>query len=354
MDYLEREFLVDKIISGVYRIEVEGSYYLVKHPDALTRCKAHQIYNSVLSDCAYETFFSQEEALSHLEKAGIFTQEDETKLTKLTKDIEELKYQLYTSMLNAEKSKFVRKTLARVRHEIIRLNTNKTSFDYTTVEGYASMVKSQYLMFNTLCHDDGTRVYTGTYDSAQKYRLLEQAIFIHNAARVGDKQIRELARTDPWLSFWGAGKHGVFSVTASEMTLEQRSLVMYTKMYSSANEHPESPSDEVVADDDLFDGWMISNRRKNEKTKKHNEVDNMISPKQRNAGELFIVASSNDDAKKIESLNSLESQVKVNERKKFLKKAKKGQVVRDANLPDRKRQIQIQANQEFAEKFKSG
>ena len=69
---------------------------------------------------------------------------------------------------------------------------------------------------------------------------------------------------------------------------------MYSKLYDGAYEHPECPEDSVIQDDDMFDGWMIFQRRKREKSKTAKQVDSVIGAKQREAEELFIPSPNQD------------------------------------------------------------
>ena len=87
---------------------------------------------------------------------------------------------------------------------------------------------------------------------------------------LGESEIRELARSEPWKSIWSSSKNeGVlFGKRAIELSEEQKHLIMWSTMYDSIGESPDSPSDKIIADDDMLDGWLILQRREREHNKK--------------------------------------------------------------------------------------
>ena len=279
-----------------------------------------------------------------VQQQQIFTEEDEEKLDKMEDDIEDLNHKLFTSMLNTEKSNFIRLTLQRTREYMSGLVAAKTCLDHTTVEGYASLLKTQFLTRRCLYHEDGRNLEECPSD------FLEKAMSQIAIKTIGQAELRELARTEPWRGYWGASnKQGIFEGLPINYNEDQRSLVLYSKMYDGAYEHPESPEDEVINDDDLFDGWMIHQRKERENTKTKKNIESSINEKQRNAEELYVFAPSTKDANKINDLNTPEAKARRKRRDLLLRK--KGEL-REAELPDKKQEIIMQANRQWADKLK--
>tara|TARA_Y100001963_G_scaffold29303_2_gene39815 strand:+ start:7190 stop:8239 length:1050 start_codon:yes stop_codon:yes gene_type:complete len=349
MDSDTREFLLHRIFSATTTIDMNGVAYIVKHPTRMDRYKAQRVYNDSFDKNKYNNWYTKETIVHLLEEQGIFSSSDEEKLKKLDKDLEELKLQLFQSVLNIEKSKFIRKSLDRVKTIAAILNSSKYALDYLTLEGYASLEKTQYLIASTLFHEDGSRVFSDNYKEEDTLGLIEQCILEVSRNQITAQQSRELSRTEPWRNYWGANKTDIFGLPSIDLTEEQRSLMLYSKMYDGAYEHPECPEDSVIQDDDMFDGWMIFQRRKREKSKTAKQVDSVIGAKQREAEELFIPSPSQDGAQKIHNMNTFESKIKRQQREKVLNKNK---VVKDSQFPDRRQQIITQANREFAEKVR--
>ena len=114
-------------------------------------------------------------------------------------------------------------------------------------------------------------------------------------------------------------------------------------MYDNAYESMESPSDEVVADDDMFDGWMIFQRRQREKDKKQQEVGKMSGSN--HGGEVFVVAESAEDVERIQSLNDFGTRKQLQQKFKYIKEQEGP--VQDKDLPDVKMALRRQAAEEF-------
>tara|TARA_Y100000401_G_C8311609_1_gene220048 strand:+ start:101 stop:1153 length:1053 start_codon:yes stop_codon:yes gene_type:complete len=338
-----KEYLVNQILAGITRISVDGKKFFIKAPTKLQKCVAYEVYQQAVSDCRYEGFLTKKAAKNFLNSAGTFTLEDAEDLEKWHKDIEECQFQLYTSRLNAQKCKFLRKTLVKLRKGISNLTGYKHSLDYVTIEGYADYVKTQYIIHCCLHNEDGSRVFTDNFSSEKDYKLIEKTMLELSKTSIGEKDLREIARTNPWRGYWTASKEQTFGVPSSDMTETQRALVLLTKMYDNAHENPEAPDEDVFEDDDLFDGWMLFVNRKRKKEKKEQEIDKMLPEKQRNAHELFIVTKQND-VQAVNDMNGIQARVTKKQRQKVIEQ--KGSA-RDSDFLDNKLKIQQQANRDF-------
>lgn len=117
-------------------------------------------------------------------------------------------------------------------------------------------------------------------------------------------------------------------------------------MYDSAYEHPECPPDNVFEDDDMFDGWMITQKRENEKNRNKNRTEKMLEGKKLNkAGEVFLVANSQEEAQNIYNLNDANSRNIIRERNNIIKDG--SNIVEDTQLPDVQRNLVAQINENF-------
>ena len=112
----------------------------------------------------------------------------------------------------------------------------------------------------------------------------------------------------------------------------------------------ECPADSVFEDDDMFDGWMIDQRRTRESDQKQKQVDTMknISDK---AQEVFLFAPTREDADNIYNLNDEDSRRKIQQRQKFI--SDHGSV-EAKDLPDTKLELRRQQNEEYKNKMRKG
>ena len=66
-------------------------------------------------------------------------------------------------------------------------------------------------------------------------------------------------------------KRGVFGKPVGDLNPEQLSLLTSTRMYARIAEHPDSPDQTIIDDDDVLDGWVLYQTEKAKKTER-NEI----------------------------------------------------------------------------------
>ena len=123
-------------------------------------------------------------------------------------------------------------------------------------------------------------------------------------------------------------------------------------MYDNVYENPERPSDEVIEDDDMLDGWFAKLRRDAEQERKQREVDAILNKKgvgKDGKGEMFVVSNSAEEANKIRGLNNINQRMKMRQREAAVQQ--KGSV-EEQNLPDVKLELRSEAMKQMADRFK--
>ncbi len=166
--------------------------------------------------------------------------------------------------------------------------------------------------------------------------------------------MRELARTDPWRSIWNVGKKlgNIFDKPAVEFTSEQKTLMSWSSLYDSVSESSEAPADDVVEDDDILDGWLISQRRKRENLTTQSSVEGVIgNEKIANAGEVFVVTGNkSEDIDKISSMNNPHIAAVKKSRFKALENAEGA--IQQGDLPDVRHELQMEARNQYRDTIK--
>jgi hypothetical protein len=88
-------------------------------------------------------------------------------------------------------------------------------------------------------------------------------------------------------------------------------------LYDNIRESIDCPPDHIINDDDVCDGWLITQSRKNDKDKQEKYVGNTVGKgKMGNATELFIPAKSPEDVQRIQSMNDVGTRVTLAQRQK--------------------------------------
>ena len=71
--------------------------------------------------------------------------------------------------------------------------------------------------------------------------------------------LREIARSTEWRLVWVLSRENlpaIFGRPVSDLTLNHKMLIYWSRVYDSAFETHEPPEDHVIQDDDLFDEWL--------------------------------------------------------------------------------------------------
>jgi hypothetical protein len=340
----ERELLVTRIVSGTLRVEIGGEAMMIRQPDRDQRYLAQQAYQDAYDEAAAHDCHTEETLLAWMKAEGYWSNEEEKALDGLEKDIENLKVGLFKAFASKSKSAVARTTLIAAKAKRDELHAKRHAFDSETCTSHAWSAKLRVLVGASLFNRRNLLVQNDT--------LIDEAVSQFLSHRLTETQYRELARTDPWRTTWACRRSegAVFGIPACDLTEEQRNLSAYSTLYDNVGEHPERPSDEVIAEDDALDGWLILQRREHEGERRKKRAEDFVSnEKILNSNEVFVVVDNDEDARSIEELNDSASSFIKKQRMHYL--AQKG-VVQEADMPDQRLFIQSEVNRKAMENVK--
>jgi hypothetical protein len=290
------------------------------------------VYQETISDNLYNDWLMLKDTEAILIDNGLWHLSDEEIIKNLDKKLENLKVELYQNFIKITKRKELKRSIATVNRNKLKLLTIKHSMDEYTLEAYAGRIRNEYIIMNTLYNSKQTKVF--------KSKKIEEtnSTFLNKIASELVQHIpsivtlKELARSESWKSYWSSGnKSAVFAGPSCDWTDEQRALVNISRMYDSVNEHPESPGEDIIADDDALEGWMIFQKRKNETEKNKRKAESITSKNMSNASEVFMMASSKEEAEQIYGANDGRGKQRMNEKFSIIKANKQ---VAEHDLPD--------------------
>jgi hypothetical protein len=346
MNDAEIELLLYRIFSGKLFFFYKNEKYELRNPDITTRYEAQLLYNNIVNDEKYNEWLREENLDRILINLGLWTMDTNTIIKSLNKRLDDTKVSLYQQRLSKDKTKQNRKSLESYIKQLNGIMSKKNEVYSHTLEGYASSIKNEYIICNTLYQNNNKVFSTDIKNDENSYTLFNNIVNEINNHVIDTNQFKKLARNTIWRSYWNASKQNVFTGTSSEWTFDQRTLVSLSKMYDNIYEHPECPDEEVINDDDMLDGWMIFERRKVEARKKQQKVDE-LNPRLQNAQEVFLMASNQEETQEVLEMNSQESLMKIKQRSEFLQKVGTASA---AELPDikmdlRARSVELQRQQ---------
>jgi len=356
-DFLEREKKLYQIIINKKTLYIDNQEFILVPSTPEIKLGAIQVYNESLHKTRFDQWLTDSDCLRILVDNNLCSPDIDDNLQKMEKELENIKVKLYQGYNNNYTVKKFKNMLRKVKKKQVELINIRHSLDYLTAQGFAETERRKYIIVNTLYHKNGDVVWDKVEDA--DWRILEKVMEYMVNSSMSSSDLREIARKDPWRTYWSMHKTNPFNIDSTfSLTEDQKNLVLYTRMYDSAFDHPDCPEEMIINDDDAFDGWMIFTRREIERKKKENKMEKQSS-KLGKADEVYIPASNAEERAEIESMNDLnasmikkqrQATLKLESKKNEGKKGKKRGVL-DSSFADRKSQIQMKANQQFKANF---
>jgi hypothetical protein len=327
---------LSRILSGFYVFLYQHKKYKLKYPDITIKYEAEIFSQQEYDNIKFNDWPTKESIIHNLVDLNICSYTIDSDISRIQKQIDDSKVNLYQNFLNPQKVKYIRKTLQNQKNTYNKLYEARHSLDHITIEGYCELIKNQYILAHSIFDDNNQLV------------VLDSILLNNLGSVIGQNTIdltafKYIARSDLWRNYWSANKDNLFGKPTIDWTDEQKTLVVLTKMYDSAYESTECPPDLVFEDDDMFEGWMILQKRENEKTKNKNRTEKSLPGKLNKANEVFLKANSKEEAANIYQMNDTEASNIIKERQNTLKNKDN---IREQDLPDVQRNLVLQSNEQ--------
>jgi hypothetical protein len=259
---------------------------------------------------------------------------------------------LFENWTHSNNRFMIREALKKGKGELARLDSVKHCIDHVTCEGVAAAGRVRYLMGFSLLLPGGSPYWSGEADMERADDVVDEVIEHVVRTRLVEADIREMCRTDPWRSYWSSRKlvgRGMLDISAVDLTDEQRYMMMWANIYDSIRESSDCPDESILEDDDMLDGWMIKQKREMDNQRAKKRGDEIGNRKIRDSDEVYLMADSAEDARKVERLNDDVARTIKAQRLAHLKG--KGQVS-EMEMPDTWSRFQQEANRAVSERIR--
>ena len=265
MQPFEGDFFISQICAGFTIIKIGDLKLKVYPPSKDIWYESNCIFMETYEDALEQNCLEEDRAIEYLHMNG-WKEENLKQLEDiLPKHIEYFKVDLYQKFYRKTEKEQVRLYLKEAEKEYSRLFHLRHSLDHMTAIGVATFSRWQYIIKKC------TRQMNG-----KKFNFRHSNINAHNIlsayydSQIDDLTIREIAKSDRWKSIWQFSKrnHKLFDCEAVESTDEQRKLVAWSSLYDSIHEMTDCPTDDIIEDNDAFDGWLILKNREQEEERK--------------------------------------------------------------------------------------
>jgi len=333
--------IVNSILSNYTIIYLDGTKYIIREPTPELIYESYDVYQQIIDRHKFDDILTRQGALLLLVKEKLWDINGDKNFDAIIDSMDDIKLSMYKAFYRDTKTvEKLRTTLQKVRDKQNEMYNTRYQFDGYTIEGLADHIRRHYIYAHTLCDGNNQRL----WHSFSEYEdsLVEQVILEHSKVSLDEKTYRELARTNPWSSYWIAFQSSLQPI--SNYRLEQ--LISYSRFYDNIRKNPECPDDDIFNDDDVLDGWVVEQRKEAEEDKK----EKMKTPLGvRGKGDVFIPVRSQQDANKVYSQNAQEVRTRHKLRTKYIQD--KGEVA-DVDMPDVKRDIAMEARRQAADTLK--
>ena len=347
MEFHQQEYFVSRILRGHAKLKIKDGLVLFVHaPTVEENHDAQEYYQEVYEQAFLSGIMVEEEVKEMMLEQGVWTNQYDSDIKNTEKKIEDLKVDLYNQSFNVKAQRKTRGSIRRAETVLLKLLGRKHSYDAMSCHGVANYAKSCWIIENC------------TYKNEKKYDFADISVSAvlstHQEYILSDSEVRQIAKADPWRSIWASFKKAggaLFETSAICYTTEQKNLILWSSMYDSIAESPESPSDEIILDDDMLDGWLIIQRRERELRTKQKAAEDIIgNEKIANSDEVYIVAKSEEDISNINELNDPQAKAIKHAREKALLSEER---TKQQDLPDVAMDLQMQRNRAAVEAAKT-
>ena len=341
----EREYFVSRIRTGLYFIKDEELTLKILTPTIQEEFELNDIYQNAYEQARIDNFMTEDEMLEWMKEKNIWTQEDEDKIEGLKKDIEKLKVEIFNAKNNESLREKIRLYIRAGEKQLAKYIDKKNTYQSNTCEGIASIEKMY--AFLKKCTYFNNKLYHF------KELTIEYILYLFQLSILNESKIREIARNEPWRSMWifkDFKDTKLFLNQDRELSTDQRNLIVWSQMYDNVQESLDCPSQDVIEDDDMLDGWFILQKRKRDKDKAEAELENSVSnEKIKNSSEVYMMAGSNKDAQRVNNMNDVGG--KIIKQQRFNTIYSKGEVSQ-LDFQDEKLKLTQQSNQMFKDHFR--
>lgn len=230
-----------------------------------------------------ENVLTEVEFMAEARKIGSWTTEDDLILAKADEHVDLLKGELAKQKSLARKKSIqadIDATIAKKQNTQYK----KNDFFINSAEYYATEIAALTLIRRVVCNLDGTPLWPDD-TSFLLFKREHNGFLAFITGEVLSEgimptdEIREVARNPEWRLTWVLQREnlpGIFGRNVGDLTISQKLVIYWSRVYDSAFESTEPPNVDVVNDDDKFDEWL-ANRDLNSKdeadSKKHGSKD---------------------------------------------------------------------------------
>lgn len=350
MNSSEKSLIVNRILNEYTYLNIDGTLYKYSQPDKNKRALSDLYYKEVIEDSKYSGLITRDQAAIFLQRKKIWVPQDEKVLKDTNELLDSYKVDYYRSevMHKGEKEKErILKYLKTVQKNIEKLYLRKYSLDHMTLESYAENARDELLVAISITDSLDNPIYTYENFKYKDTFILKRFLNEFSRNLITEAKYREIARTEPFRSIWSLGKENCFGKPSCDLSLDQRNLMLYSRMYDNVYENMDRPTDKIINNDYMLDGWFVLQKKEADKARSQKELEHLTGSNT-GAGELGVVVS-REQADKIYEMNDMNGRMKMKQRNAAVQEKGK---LEEHQLPDVQLELRNEAMRQHADRLK--
>ena len=267
LTYDELEEYITKISSGkqIQYIDELKEILVFKYPSNDTKLISDSIYHRSYVEAIEEGLLPLKDIEKLLVDRGVFTEEDEAQITKLTGQLDAQKVLLSKTLKVKANQDRINKVINDLRSKINIILHKKHSKLGMSAETKALEEKTNYLCWNCSFDIDDRRLWESFDDfnnsesSTRQSTIISQFLKFFNG--LDTSIVRCIAKSNMWrIRYNNSVKTGekLFGVPTAEYSTDQLGLVYWSNFYDQVySMTPDNrPADDIIVDDELLDTFM--------------------------------------------------------------------------------------------------
>lgn len=303
-------YLLHEIISSKKTLFYKNQRYTLTNPSLDIILEADLIYNQNYDNHLYDDrFLNLENITNDLVRYDIFLPANEEQIKIQNKELDSFKKTLFRQYQDIKNRNKIRLRIKLLKKSLNRLYSLKHYLDFLTLDKYCENLRYEYIIAHTLyIHDSNELVFD--YANLQNVDIdfFNGIIDTISNSLIDISTLKQIVISEYWKNIYTNNTHNIFPHPAVEYTEEQKSLINLSKMYDNIYQHPECPDDDIIADEDALDGWMLIQKDKIKKEKLKSGVNSRMSSKVAKSNHVFIPSSeAPDEIQDIIALSSPET-----------------------------------------------
>jgi hypothetical protein len=319
------EQIIERILWGKSIVDVQDGDGR-NHTIILRSCTireanyAQYIYDNALQEGLDAGLMSHDDLIKQYSELELWTKEHDDRIEALEHGIKLLGVEIKNAQYFTAKKKKIERRRKQAIEELDQMRRDKAKLLAISAENRAEEIKRRYIVFmSTETHEEKPQWQNeqAFLDETDHDFIFNIAVAYYNNNMFDTATLRYIARNGAWRFRWAASKNGtnLFGRSISEWSEMQNMIVYWSQYYDSVYESLDRPSDDIIGDDAACDAWIEEQNKKNKSGNKKTGLK-----KEYECEEQFIMVGGEEDAKKVQSMNTREVRSRLKKEHEIIKK----------------------------------